>query len=189
MPQVEELITKFKLDIRNLSPIDIVRKHIISGDCYILTSEKYFDLRSEVAEHFNIHPNEVLVVGSGKLGFSIAPKKRYTPFGNESDIDVAIVSSYLFDQMWQAAYKYSKDMGAWDTKIIFEGYLFQGWIRPDKFPPSRQFNISAEWWEFFRVLTNRNKYGDYGIKCALYKSWYFLEQYQEICARECKEQL
>lgn len=91
---------QFEKDLSVLSSIQIVRKHIISGECCILSQPKYFDLRSEVADHFGLHPNEILVVGSAKLGFSVVPHKLYRPFCDESDIDVAIVSSTLFDKIW-----------------------------------------------------------------------------------------
>ncbi len=77
--KVEERLAKFKVDLIEQPLIQIVRKHIISGDCFILSKDQYFDLRSEVADHFGLHPNEVFVVGSAKLGFSVAPKKRFRP--------------------------------------------------------------------------------------------------------------
>ena len=70
--RVEERLDRFKIDLIDLPLIQVVRKHIISGDCFILPHDLYFDLRSEVADHFGLHPNEVFVVGSAKLGFSVA---------------------------------------------------------------------------------------------------------------------
>ena len=61
----------------------------------MLSQDKYFDLRSEVAGHFGLHPDEVLIVGSTKLGFRVAPSKQYRLFSDESDIDVVLVSSTL----------------------------------------------------------------------------------------------
>jgi hypothetical protein len=45
---------------------------------------RYYSLKAAVAEQFQIHPNEIIVVGSAKLGFSIAPTKRYRAFGETS---------------------------------------------------------------------------------------------------------
>lgn len=111
---VEERLKEFKEDLKSdLSSIQIVRKHIISGDCVILSPDKYFDLRSEVAEHFGLHPNEVFVVGSAKLGFSVAPNNRYREFCDESDIDIAMVSSMLFEQFWQEVFNYRYEGPYW----------------------------------------------------------------------------
>ncbi len=189
MTDIDERIKIFKTDIEALPSLDVVRRHVISGDCYILSDGQYFNLRAEIANHFKIHTNEVVVVGSAKLGFSIAPDKRYRPFRDESDIDVALVSPALFDKFWEAAYAFWKDRGHWVNQSEFQKYLFQGWIRPDKLPTSDRFPECSDWWEFFRTLTNSNEYGLYQIRCALYKSWYFLEQYHVVCVTACKDDM
>ena len=63
--------------MRKFAASSIVDRHIIFGDCYILDKDSYFDLKEQVADHFEIHPPQVVMVGSGKLGFSIAHPKRY----------------------------------------------------------------------------------------------------------------
>ena len=186
--RVEERLDKFKVDLLELPLIQVVRKHIISGDCFILSQDKYFNLRSEVAEHFGLHPNEVFVVGSAKLGFSVAPKKRFRPFRrNKSDIDVALVSSKLFDQVNEDIFNYKQEAGDWPKYSEFADHLFQGWIRPDKFPRSPVFQFGKKWWDFFLGLTGNQRYGDYKIRGALYKSYFFIENYQEDCVQQCKD--
>ena len=51
---VEERLNQFKEDLNKYTSIQVVRKHIIFPDCFILPQDKYFNLRSEVAEHFVI---------------------------------------------------------------------------------------------------------------------------------------
>jgi len=189
--EVQLRIEKFRADL-NLPTIAIIRKHIIFGDCWAFNNEKYFDLKSEVADHFKIHPNEVLVVGSARLGFSIAPRKRYRPFGDTSDIDIAIVSPSLFDRVWTEALECKDSNGYFWTaqeKSSFQDYLFRGWIRPDKLPYASNFTMREDWKEFFRVLTSKGKYGIYSLAAGLYKSWYHIEYYQSKCVRQCKQEL
>jgi predicted nucleotidyltransferase len=163
--------------------------HITFGDSYILDQDQHFELKAEVAEHFEIHPSEVLVVGSGKMGFSIARGKRYRPFCDESDIDVAIISDRLFDKIWEQVFEYWAEAGYWHQEDAFKKYLFRGWVRPDKLPPSDRFEIRRDWWEFFRELTRREAYGPYKVAAGLYKSWHFFEAYQSICVKECRQDL
>ena len=176
---------QFKEDLSVLSPIQIVRKHIIFGECCILSQPEYFDLRSEVADHFGLHPNEVLVVGSAKLGFSVVPDKLYRPFCDESDIDVVLVSSTLFDEIWENVFSYRYEGPYWPEYSEFVHYFFRGWIRPDKLPRSSMFPLRENWWEFFRRVTGSGRYGDYKIAGALYKSYFFLENYQKLCVQKC----
>ncbi|MCG9130032.1 hypothetical protein JT359_20790 [Candidatus Poribacteria bacterium] len=166
---VEERLNRFKEDLNNLPSLQIVRKHIIFGECCILSQEVYFDLRSDVADHFGLHPNEVLVVGSAKLGFSVSPKKRYFPFGDKSDIDVALVSTVLFDKIWEDVFHYRYEGPYWPEYKVFVKYLFRGWIRPEMLPKSSNFPFRKKWQDFFRSITRSGRYGDYHIKGGLYQ--------------------
>jgi len=189
MEEIQERIKSFKSELSIYSSLEIVRNNIIFGDCYTLSRNQYLALRSEVAYHFKLHPNDILIVGSAKLGFSIAPRKRFRPFSDLSDIDVVIISSTLFDQIWQATFTFKHEVGMWPQEHQFKNYLFRGWIRPDKLPPSKHFSIGLDWWEFFRELSNIGNYGKYKIAGALYKSWFYIENYQKICTDECKREV
>lgn len=185
---VEKRLKEFKEDLKKLTSIQIVRKYIIFGDCCELSLQDYFDLRSIVAKKFGLHPNEVLVVGSAKLGFSIAPDKEYHLFSEESDIDVALVSSSLFDKFWIQLFNYKEDFPIeWDEYDKFVDYFFQGWIRPDKLPPSNLFSLTQDWWDFFQSLTSSGRYGNYKIRGGLYQSYFHLENYQKICIENVKK--
>lgn len=178
-------IDRFIYDFEKLSPIELVRKRIIFGDCQVLDENSYLALRVEIASNFNLHPNEIIVVGSAKLGFSIAPHKRYKLFDDTSDIDIAVVSNKLFDEVWYSVYQASQKKKFWYKGEDFKNYLFQGWIRPDFFPPSSRFPFRDEWWEFFRKLTNSGRFGPYKISGGIYKNWSFLENYQTTAVTDC----
>lgn len=187
--EVEKRLNQFKKDLNKLTPIQVVRKHIIFGECCELSQHKYFELRSEVADYFGLHSNEVLVVGSAKLGFSVAPFNRYREFCDESDIDVAIISSTLFDQIWQDVFNYRYEGSFWPEYNRFVHYLFRGWIRPDMLPPSPMFRLRERWWNFFQSVTRSGRYGDYKIRGGLYRSYFFLENYQKISIQRCIKSL
>jgi hypothetical protein len=130
--EIDGRIDRFRRDLLTLDTRVMVQKHIAYGDCFILNPEGYFDLKLEVANTFSVNPAEILVVGSGKLGFSIAPAKRYKHFGDTSDIDVAIVSTELFQRVWLEVFEFVNDANFWPEKAQFQDYLLMGWIRPDK---------------------------------------------------------
>lgn len=189
---IEDKIQEFKSELKLKKDVDVVRKFITSGDSFVLDSDKYLDLKGSIADHFDIHPNEVLIVGSGKLGFSISEnlrkgKKRYRGFGEESDIDVAIISPTLFDDIWKLLYDYIEDKGYWNKQQEFTTYHFQGWMRPDMLPTSPKFDFTQnQWWDFFNEMTSSNKFGPYKIRGGLYRNWHFLEKYQLKSISECK---
>ncbi|KIO37860.1 hypothetical protein [Shewanella sp. cp20] len=179
------MIEEFKVDLLKLSSPQIYRKYVLGGDCYLLDNHQLYELREEISEQFEIEFNDVILVGSGKLGFSIKPSRRYQAFNDESDIDVAIVSTSFFEKVWQEAYTYRKSGADWPSADKFFRYLSEGWIRPDKLPPSRHFNFTSNWWDFFNSLTSSNKFGPYKIRGGLYHSHFFLKEYQTICIDQC----
>ena len=185
LTELEQQIEEFKLDLRSGDAVEICRRHVVFGECAVISNEEYFRLRNVVASKFDIHPNDVLVVGSGKLGFSIAPKKRYRPFNDDSDLDVVIISETFFDLVWMSVHRFFDQGGYWERKNQFHEYLFRGWIRPDKLPPDHKFPFGKEWWEFFNELSRSRDYSINRIRGAIYKNWYFLESYQSQAISKC----
>lgn len=189
VPDIDVLrghLQTFRNDLSSVDPETAVQKYLTYGNCCLLPSNDYFELKREVAAHFQIHPSEVLVVGSAKLGFSIAPNKRYQLFGESSDIDIALVAPQLFEQMWAEVYDYKRSGAYWENHDDFCRYLFQGWIRPDKLPPSHLFVRCEDWWDYFRRLTQSGRFGPFTIRAGLYRSWKFFEGYHQGCIIGCK---
>ena len=125
-------------------------------------------------------------MGSAKLGFSISPSKRWRPFGDRSDIDVAIVSHDLYQTVWHEVYDYSVSGADWPKKDKFQQYLFRGWIRPDYLPSGPTFEFVESWWEFFRGLKADEIAGPYKIAGALYHDIEFLWKYHANAVAGCR---
>jgi hypothetical protein len=176
-------------DLPLLETRDIVRKHILMHDCYILDHDGLFDLCSKISKSYGIHSESVRIVGSGKLGFSIAEGKRYRPFCASSDIDVAVVSDALFDRYWLAVLRYLAGNPTWEGKSMFRKYLTNGWIRPDALPTSDAFPMTREWWEFYGSLSGSVLDGKFRINAGIYRTFEFLEIYQERSVASCKTAL
>lgn len=183
------MIAAFKEDLKGLSSRQIIRKHILGANSRVLSDDQHYRLREQVCEHFAIEFNSVIMVGSGKLGFSIKPEKRFVPFSDDSDIDIAVVSASLFEKVWSEAYLYKKGGAYWPRSHSFFKYLSEGWIRPDKLPPNHQFEFASKWWDFFSGLAASRDYGPYKIRAGLYHSMFFLEEYQKICIEQCKDEM
>lgn len=187
--KIQQNLVSFKASLESETVPNIVRKHLTFGESVLLEHDKHFSLKAEIADHFKIHPSEVLIVGSAKIGFSIAPQKRYRFFHDQSDIDIAIVSTHLFNIVWEDVFNCWEDAGGWQNFDQFKQYFFRGWIRPDYLPTMRTFRFRREWWDYFQGLTRSSRYGPYKIHAGLYKSWHFLESYQKICVTGCKQAL
>src|SRR5947209_7734337 len=102
-PEYDARLRAFQADLIRPS-WEIVQKHILTGSPVALSPDDYFVLRHEVALHFKIQPVEVVLVGSCKTGFSLTdkPEKKRPRFSRVepgSDLDLAVVSARLFDEL------------------------------------------------------------------------------------------
>jgi predicted nucleotidyltransferase len=182
----EERLLSYRIDIGQLTSKQIFRKYLLDGPSPILDNAASFGLREAVCDNFDVEFTDVIIVGSCKLGFSIKPERRYGTFGENSDIDIAVVSQYLFERVWKDAILYARSGAYWEKSGTFFKYIAKGWIRPDKFPSSKEFEFSRHWWQFFEQSTRKGEFSPYKLRAGIYHSWFFLEQYQRICIEQCK---
>jgi len=175
-------IEKFKTILEGQENEEIiVQKYIVHGTPYVFNNngDQYFDLKREIAANFSEHYTNIHMVGSAKLGFSIAPDKLWKRFSTESDIDIVIISPRLFENLWESVHEFNIGLTSRtkeeDKKYKkFLNYFFKGWIRPDLFP--FEYPAKNEWFDFFTSISY-GKYGSQKITGALYHSFNFFEKY------------
>lgn len=166
---------------------DFCRKLVLHGIPYVFKNKEsdYYEFRKKIALHFKVSFHEVYITGSGKLGFS--PFKK-TEFSLDSDIDVAIISTTLFDSIMLdiSNFQYNKR----DNYEVVSGkelrmyhdfleYSAMGWIRPDKLPISFQIKIIKDnWFNFFEGISyNKSEVGNYKVAGGVFKSYEHFEAY------------
>ncbi|OOE04644.1 hypothetical protein BO219_04415 [Anoxybacillus kestanbolensis] len=181
----KNLLDEFKkvLDNKEMSDADIVDRYILFGTPFVFKNneDKYYFLKREIANFFGTSTSNVIMVGSAKLGFSIAPQKLWKLLDDDSDIDMVIISEELFDDYWKQLFEFNINLTYRNEKEDelyrdFLEYFFKGWIRPDKFP--FKFDNKRKWFEFF----NKISYGEYDkrkITGAIYRNEYFFRKYHE----------
>lgn len=159
----------------------IIEKYILHNIPYFFKDnmDVYFDIKKLIAEHFKIPITNIYLVGSGQFGFSLNPDKNYKNFrelDNEeknikaSDLDFAIISTKLFDDIWSELYDFkigNVPHNEEDDKNfkMFKNYLFKGWIRPDAWP--FEFQKKTEWFEFFNSL---NPLVNRQVSCGIFRN-------------------
>jgi hypothetical protein len=165
----------------------IVEQFLLHGQCFAIEETVEFQIKQRIAQEFDLNVlTDIFVVGSAKLGFSISPKKRWKHFGDQSDVDVAIVSHELYETVWHEVHDYATSNAYWPERGQFIKYLFQGWIRPDYLPSSASFTFSDRWWDFFRELKAQELAGPYKIAAGLYHDFHFLTKYHATAVATCR---
>lgn len=157
-----------------------VQKNFFHGCPFVCNQNEveYFNFRKKIADHFNVHYAEVHIVGSAKFGFS--PYKS-TAFSIESDIDVVISNSVLFDHYSRCICKFHYRKVRQKLSFTQEeekkyrkfcDYLLKGWMRPDLLPKNvRDFAyLRKVWFDFFKSISHNNcSLGNYKVSGGFLK--------------------
>lgn len=70
----------------------------------------YEHLRGWLGNRLRVHPKEITLVGSCRLGYSLAGPTRFgRPFGKGSDLDLCLISPDVFHQVVQAFERFADD--------------------------------------------------------------------------------
>lgn len=203
-------IDDIKDDLRRYTEKEFYTKHIIRS--YNWYFENYMKKRSDevikilddyrliISENLNVSFNSVMMVGSGKLGFSLSPpnesdNKLFKPFNDNakdrkvSDIDIAIISSEIFHHYWNLfrhSYKH-KYKSTYD--YIYVG-LYRGYI--DERNITMVEGCRKEWNETAAISKNKlhsDLYIKHDISYRIYRSWEDFEDYNLQNLRKIKKEV
>lgn len=199
---IEKRIKDLKEDLykSDLDHEQIFQKHLIDISTFITESTSYdyeYKIRKLISQHLDVHLNEVIIVGSSKLGYSLSPKKLYNEFDHKfkttklkkdkSDIDVAVISQQLFSELKKNLYDFTDGLTLdWDNNEYYKEYkpvninykLFQyickGWFRPDFKPVGFEIckngNFETLKQEIYAI--SKRKLG-----LAIYEDWFYFKSY------------
>ena len=122
-----------------LGPQAFVANHIIDRVPFVFAGqqERYNHWRAKLAAGLNVDLGAIVLVGSGAVGCSLNPTKAFTPFGEQSDLDVGVVSTLHFDIAWRQLRNLKRSdtqsyrewsAVAQHTKLVYWGCIATNWI-------------------------------------------------------------
>ena len=147
--------------------------------------------RDVLVSGLNILRGDIRVVGSARFGFSLKPGRNLKNFGDTSDIDVIVVNTDVFDELWmsllRAAYPrwpLTKYLGGWLAERRNEVYT--GWLTPlrirldmtivgSKAKPVLDFNV--RWFNTFKEASRHPPRRHEDVSGRLYRTWEHAELY------------
>jgi hypothetical protein len=188
--------------IDNMDSERVFQKHVVDGPSHLFnippnSRDDEYQLRHELAIATSTSINDVIIVGSAKLGFSVKSAKfpafdeKFSSTGiprDKSDVDIAIVNQAHFEKVAEAIYHLSSHFDkTWirknwmvnqyyiqDVALFHEysHYITKGWLRPD-FMPNAYLSI-ASWPEVCEKWRNRlNR----TVSIGIYSNWTYLKHY------------
>lgn len=130
---------------------------MISNFCYAFKKKPivYEQITQYIADKFNIHKTQIVLIGSAKTGFAIDPKNYGRGFSAESDLDFAIIDKNLFNNcvddynLWKRKdenNEYSEERKKykyWENNINDIKYnIKKGFVDTYKIPNFEEFKTS-----------------------------------------------
>ncbi len=166
---------------------DFCRRRTLHGTPEVFKGREddFYSFRKRIASNFSISFHEVYITGSAKLGFSPFKAKA---FDLDSDIDVALISTDLYDYIMNSIHGYQMELRE-NRKAVsvvelynyhkFLEYSAIGWMRPDLLPSSFQlYSLRKDWFDFFDSVSHgKSEVGNYKVTAGAFRSYHHLERY------------
>lgn len=117
----------------------------------------YEEIRGWLSTQLDIHPKEVTLIGSARMGYSLAPTPEFgKPFGKHSDLDLSVVSEPLFERLVATFNLFAEDYkkqsvvprndrerALWDANLDFgRRNISRGFLDADKLPNFARYSGS-----------------------------------------------
>jgi hypothetical protein len=195
---------EFIQDLKNKENIDIFLDYLQGNNVWYFNeylkekdpSLAYDKFKKFVAQSLDVNFNNISIVGSSKIGFSMNPEKDFRDFCSEdndpkkvSDIDLIIVSSKFFHKFWEAYLELFNDKVNFGYPYVASN-IFRKFVSIKNPKPLNQF--FKEWISRIDKF-NKDYQTIFGIKheinYRIYESWEAVELYHLKGIQELKEKL
>lgn len=157
---------------------EIIRKVYLTypTSAFVDLEDVQYEILNAIATNFSVPIRAIHICGSAKLGASIQKGTKFEPAN--SDLDVAIIDSSLFQKMTELVHRQTNgffDNSAFKNAAEYKKYVLKGIFRPDLMPASVE---RAEWTKFFAALSVKHMQMFKSISAAVYLSDYYFEKKQ-----------
>jgi hypothetical protein len=184
-----------KKDMRNLKEHQFFVKYFLPSATWYFYNEaeqdenKMNEMMGQFADivsaSLSVGSASVFIVGSAKLGYRFSPHNRnelFRPFGNSSDVDVAILSNKMFEYFWyQLRERQQTSANIFFTRQYrrLTDSTFRGFF--NSFHIEAIDGVKVEWIQMFADTTKKlqDSLGiSHKISYRIYRHWEDFEQYQ-----------
>jgi hypothetical protein len=137
--------------------------------------DQFASLRDQVFQRLGVPPDGVVVVGSGRFGFSMDPNRWGNPYSTSSDVDVVVVSPELYHRAWvDLGRNWNKAQLAAPRVLVSarrhrSQLIFYGRMIPDELPGVTP--LARMWFEAFASFGHVPVLSRRDVRAQLWHCW------------------
>ena len=171
--------------------------HLFAGLPYFFADEPkiHRQMVNELSRGLHVPKEDICLVGSARIGFSLSPYKFGQPFGQFSDLDIIVVSSTLFDSSWMDILTNRHTPWYSLLQVTRERlqehrerhHIYNGWITPQFV--AEALGIGERWVTTFNGLSHIPSLSSRHISSRLYRSWDHARLYHRWSLRQLRNKL
>ena len=192
-PCPEELRTMAK-SVPDSEKFGIVQQWLSEGIpyCFRECPLLYEAIRRWLARAIEIHAKEITLIGSARIGYSLAPGDDYgRPFNDRSDLDFSAISSVLFEKcvaafkLWLDDYQNGRilprnptEKSHWKNNATgVRNNITRGFIDPHKIPTLNRYRIAGDILDSLyrlhrKIMTTKHAPRVSKVTIRLYRDWW-----------------
>ncbi len=102
--------SSFRRELASRAIPDLLEDYVFGGPTFIFRANPSAEvaLKDHVARRLGVSAAGIFVVGSAKTGFSLDPAKFPKPFSRFSDLDLVVIDTVLFDNIWSMILRWNQ---------------------------------------------------------------------------------
>jgi hypothetical protein len=201
-------VDEFKAVLRAESPEKVARELVLGGEVFLAQQfpTVMTSLRNSVCPKFGVLEENVALIGSAKMGFSLDPDEFPRAFRKTGgDVDVLIVSDQIFDKFWEVLLRWHyprrvSGLNVPDSHWISDRRkdLYWGWFHPAEINytglslPSVLrpiYDLKNLWFNTFQALSLTPAFSGRKVNGRLYRTWEHALWYQSYGLNILKRKL
>jgi hypothetical protein len=188
-----ELLLEVVANADDLEKLGIVQQWVTEGIPYSFREHPilYESIRRWLGRELGIHAKEITLIGSARIGYSMAPPPDYGQlFSSSSDLDFSAISECLFQRCveafdrWVADYTSGEAVPRHPTEEFFwqnnrevvPNNIRRGFIDPHKIPTLKRYQVACDILDSLYRLHEKLKVTDDApqvrkITIRVFKAW------------------
>jgi hypothetical protein len=183
------------LALRELNSTEFIAEFLFDRIPHIFAGNRaaFVDWKTRLASGLEVDPACITLIGSSAIGISLNPAKGFRAFGENSDVDVAIVSSYHFNVSWRflrsnghrRTHVDHRTRTAWDEHA--KRFIYWGTIATDRLLGILPFG--EPWLKTLNEMARQAPTVGRDINLRIYTDHESLRAYQIQSAARAREEL